>query len=81
MATQTLFKIDSNLTKITIHFSDKEIVSQFYAFLLENNIKPAVMGNYAGNYKFQGFFTNEDANNIIKFLTEKKCKKCQILPS
>ena len=81
MATQTLYKIDSNLTKITIHFLDKEIVSKFYTFLLESGIAPAVTGNNAGNYRFQGFFTQEDTEKIIEFLQKENCKKCQILRS
>lgn len=81
MATQTLFKVDSNLVKITIHFGDKSMVADFYKFLLNNGIAPAVNGNDAGNYKFHGFFTQEDADKIIDFLKENNCRKCQILPS
>ena len=80
-ATQTLFKIDSDLTKITIHFLDEEIVKKFYNFLFSNKITPAVMGNAVGNFRFQGFFTKTDAEKIIQFLTEENCRKCQILPS
>ena len=81
MASQTLFKLDKNLVKLTIHFHDKEMVFKFYDFLLSEQIVPAVNGNDAGNYKFHAFFTTEDSEKIVKFLNNSGAKKCQILPS
>lgn len=81
MATQTLFKIDTNLVKITIHFHDKEMVKHFYEFLLSQKIAPAVMGSMAGNFKFSAFFSIKDSEKIQVFLKKSGAKKCQILPS
>lgn len=81
MPQQTLFKVDKNLVKITIHFEDKTMVGKFYTFLLEHKIAPAVKGSKTGDYKFSAFFTSADSIKIVDFLKQNNAKNCQILQS
>lgn len=77
----TKFKLDKNLTKVTIHFDTKEMVSDFYTFIIDNHLSPAVKGNSFGAMVFSGFFSEVDGEKIKEYLKSKNCKQSQILPS
>lgn len=78
---KTVFKVDRNLVKITVQFDSELDVRELYEYIIGNNIAPSVNGNHAGNFKFEGFFNEENAEKIIAFLKTNGAKNSQIIQS
>ena len=78
---KTVFKVDRKLVKLTVEFDDPEMVKAFYTFILENALEPAVNGNFTQNKRFEGFFSEESADKLIKFLKSSGAKQNQLIKS
>jgi|688.fasta_scaffold801265_2 hypothetical protein len=78
---KTLFKVDRNLVKITVQFENELDMRNLYEYIIGNNVAPSVNGNSAGNFKFEGFFNEDNAEKIITFLKQNGAKNSQIIQS
>lgn len=78
---KTVFKVDRDLVKLTVEFHDAEAIKAFYSFVLEHTLEPAVSGNFTQGKRFEGFFTVESAEKIIKFLKSSGAKQNQLIKS
>lgn len=78
---KTVFKIDRDLVKLTVQFHNAEAIKAFYDFILEHTLEPAVSGNFTQGKRFEGFFTVESAEQIIKFLKSSGAKNNQLIKS